>query len=421
MSQQYAWIWGDPPPLLKRHSEVKHALLRNYLIDYFLTLVPLPHQEKIQLTIVDGFCGGGLYLNEDGQEVPGSPLIILEAIREAEALVNLRQERRKPIKIDVELICIDASKRSLHYLRCLLEERGYGAALADDKVRLIKGQFSEYCSAAIQRCHDRSPRSGRALFVLDQYGYSNVPLQCLHDIFAKLKFAEVILTFYVDALISFLSENNLEIFEKATGFTSSVRADEIDEIKQSPRWRVHLQSSLYQNLTDQCAAQFYTPFFIRPEQGHGDFWLLHLSQHWKARDVMASTHWKHQNHFSHYGDAGFNMFSTGYITKIDDEKKLQAGFDFSELAAAVSKETMMEQIPAMLFAGAEGMTFEEFFLRLINTTPATRDMVKDALLELNQGGEIVVVDESGDPSRARVNLKNNHVLRLPSQRSFSFF
>lgn len=136
---------------------------------------------------------------------------------------------------------------------------------------------------------------------------------------------------------------------------------------------------------------------------------------------MASTHWKHHNHFSHYGDAGFNMFSTGYITKIDDEKKLQAGFDFSELAAAVSKETMMEQIPAMLFAGADGMTFEQFFLRLINTTPATRDMVKDALLELNQGGEIVVVDESGDPSRARVNLKSNHVLRLPSQRSFSFF
>jgi len=73
----------------------------------------------------------------------------------------------------------------------------------------------------------------------------------------------------------------------------------------------------------------------------------------------------------------------------------------------------------MLFDGAEGMSFEQFFLKLINTTPATRDMVRGPLLELHQGGE-VVVDESGDRSKARVNLKNDHVLRLPSQRSFVF-
>jgi three-Cys-motif partner protein len=417
----YTWIWGNPPPLLKRHSEVKHALLRDYLVDYFLTLVSLPQQDKIQLTIVDGFCGGGIYLNEDGREVLGSPLIILEAIREAEILVNVRQERRKPILIDVELICIDASKQSLAYLKRLLEERGYGASLVNRKVRLVQGEFAGHCDAAIQRCHDRSPRSGRALFVLDQYGYSDVPMHCLRNIFDKLKYAEVILTFYIDTLISYLNENNLAAFEKATGISTSVRASEIDEIKQSPRWRVHLQSSLYQNLTDQCSAQFYTPFFIRPERGHGDFWLLHLSQHWKARDVMASAHWQHHNHFSHYGDAGFHMFSTGYIAKIDDEHKLQAGFDFSEVAATVSRETMMEQIPKMLFDGAEGMTFEQFFLKLINTTPATRNMVEATLLELHQSGEIVVVDESGDHSKARVNLKKSHVLRLPSQRSFSFF
>ncbi|MRS99207.1 three-Cys-motif partner protein TcmP [Ralstonia pickettii] len=416
----YTWVWGSPPPLLKRHSEVKHALLRNYLIDYFLTLVSLPQQDRIQLTIVDGFCGGGLYLNEDGHEVPGSPLVILQAIREAEILVNVRQERRKPILIDVELICVDASEQSLGYLERLLRERGYGAALASGSVRIVKGEFADHCGAAIQRCHDRSPRSGRALFVLDQYGYSDVPMHCLRDIFAKLKRAEVILTFYIDALIKYLNERNLAAFEKATGISASVRASEIDEIKQSPRWRVHLQSSLYRDLTDQCSAQFYTPFFVRPERGHGDFWLLHLSQHWKARDVMASTHWQHHNHFAHYGDAGFHMFSTGYISKIDDEHKLQAGFDFSEVAAAVSKETMLEQVPEMLFNGAEGMTFEQFFLKLINTTPATREMVEAALLELHQGGEIVVVDESGDRSRARVSLKSNHVLRLPSQRSFLF-
>jgi hypothetical protein len=114
------------------------------------------------------------------------------------------------------------------------------------------------------------------------------------------------------------------------------------------------------------------------------------------------------------------MFSTGYIGKIDDENRLQMGFDFSEVAATASKETMMAQIPAMLFEGADGMTFAQFFLRLINTTPATRSMVEATLLELHQSGEIIVVDDAGDASKARVKLKPDHVLRLPSQRSFSF-
>lgn len=416
----YDWVWGNPPPPLKRHSEVKHALLRNYLVEYFLTLVSMPQQEKIQLTIVDGFCGGGLYLNEANHEVPGSPIVILEAIREAEVLLNIRQERRKPILIDVELICIDECSYALDYLHHVLKERGYGELLTMNRVRLIEGKFADFCNATLQRAHDRSPKSGRALFVLDQYGYNAVPMCCLRDIFAKLKHAEVVLTFYIDALLNYLNKENLTAFEQATGLTTTVSAAEIDEIKKSPRWRVHLQSSLYQSLTGQCAAQFYTPFFVRPERGHGDFWLLHLSQHWKARDVMATTHWLHHNHFAHYGDAGFNMFSTGYIGKIDDEHKLQMGFDFSEVAATVSKDTMMEQIPRMLFEGSEGMTFEQFFLKLINTTPATRSMVESTLLELHHRGEICVLDERGDASKARVNLKVDHVLRLPSQRSFSF-
>lgn len=416
----YKWIWGSPPPLLKRHSEVKHTLLREYLVEYFLTLVSLPQQDKIQLTIIDGFCGGGLYINEAGIEVPGSPLVILEAIRESEALVNLRQERRKPIIIDVELICIDESKFALSYLEHLLKERGYGSFLASGKIRLVKGKFADHCAAAVQRSHERSRKSGRALFVLDQYGYAAVPMSCLKEIFAKLKHAEVLLTFYIDTLLTYLNEQNLSNFQRSTGISPGMSAAEMDALRGTPRWRVSLQSSLYHSLTQQCSAQYYTPFFIRPERGHGDFWLLHLSQHWKARDVMASTHWQYNNHFAHYGDAGFHMFSTGYIGKFDDTNKLQTGFDFSEVAATVSKETMMEQIPAMLFDGAEGMTFEQFFLKLINTTPATRNMVGATLLELHQSGTIRVMDQAGGTSKARVNIKPNHVLKLPSQRVFNF-
>ena len=281
-------VW-DGIRLLLRDSTLRAVTLTAAVIWLFL----LPFESVVL----------NAYLNESGQEAPGSPLVILEAIREAEVLVNVRQDRRKLIQIDVELICIDDCSCTLDYLRHVLEDRGYGGALATGSIKLVEGKFADHCAASIQRARDRSPRSGRALFVLDQYGYSSVPMDCLRDIFGKLKHAEVILTFYIDSLINYLNEKNLAGFELSTGINSSVRAADLDEIKQSPRWRVQLQSSLYQSLTSQCSAQFYTPFFIRPERGHGDFWLLHLSQHWKARDVMATTHWRHHNHFAHYGKA----------------------------------------------------------------------------------------------------------------------
>lgn len=405
---------------MKRHSEVKHALLRNYLIKYFLTLFSRLHREQLRMTVIDGFCGGGLYLDENGHEMQGSPLVILEAIEEARSLVMTRQDRRKPIEIDVELICIDESPPALEFLRHLLIQRNHGAALASERIRLIQGRFADHSQAIIRRCQDRSRQSGRSLFVLDQYGYKSVPIHCLNDIFKKLSKAEVILTFYVDALINFLNERNLNRFELATGIQSGMTAAEIDDLKKSPWWRVALQASLYESVTRASNAKFHTPFFIRPEKGHGDFWLLHLSQHWKARDVMASTHWEHHNHFAHYGGAGFNMFSTGYIGKLDDSGKLQAGFDFSEVAASVSQEVMLEQIPRLLSEVPHGITFEEFFMSLINTTPATRDMVETALLNLSGEQQVQVLREDGQPSNARVHLKPGHILRRPKQEAFSF-
>nr|WP_230948693.1 three-Cys-motif partner protein TcmP [Burkholderia multivorans] len=97
------------PPTIRRHSEVKHAILRSYLVDYFLTLVSSPAQDRIRLTIVDGFCGGGCYLKGLGNKGPRSPIVILEAMREAQAKLMDLQQRRRNIDFDVELICIDES------------------------------------------------------------------------------------------------------------------------------------------------------------------------------------------------------------------------------------------------------------------------------------------------------------------------
>ncbi|MCD6674631.1 MAG: three-Cys-motif partner protein TcmP [Burkholderiaceae bacterium] len=417
-AKHYKWARGGPLPKLERHSEVKHSVLRDYLVDYFLTLVARPEQDQIRLTIVDGFCGGGLYLNSDGEEVPGSPIVILEAVKEAKFRVMQEFRRLKDIKFDVQLICTDASGSALEHLRQVLEDRGYGGLLRRGDIELIEGAFADQAPALIARAKSRSPKSGRALFVLDQYGYGDVPVTVLQGIFSTLKRPEVILTFYVDSLINYLSPDNLKAFERNTGLTGAITASDLD--KRGPGWRRLIQSLLYERIKAQSGASYFTPFFVRPQKGHGDYWLLHLSQHWKARDVMAQTHWGHHNHFVHYAEPGLNMFSTGYATRIDDKGRSQAAFEFDDLANKSSMRALHEQIPKILSGLPGGVRFRDFFIEQVNSTPATKSMIERAILDLAREKEIKVTGEDGSVRHVRMALKGDHVLRLQDQRAMIF-
>ena len=416
----YEWTWGSKPPEILRHSEVKHSLLRAYLVDYFLTLATSPAQDRIQLTVVDGFCGGGLYVSESGKEVPGSPLVILQAVEEAKARVMLEQRRRKDIHFDVKLICIDKDLTAVDHLRRLLAHQGYESKLRSGEIETIVGAFDDKTDAVIREVHRRSPRSGRALFVLDQYGYNQVPLPTLKQIFATLKHSEVILTFNVDALLNYLNVDNLRSFETQTGITGAVSSADMDKSCRGPGWRVRVQAELYRNLTSGSGARFFTPFFVRPERGHGDFWLVHLSQHWKARDVMAKAHWSHHNHFVHYGAAGFDMFSTGYVARLDAEDRPQGAFEFDNAASDASLNTMMEQIPRALAANRAGVRFKDFFVERVNTTPATQAMFEQAVLQLVREREIEIVGDDGSLRHVKKALRDDHVLRIPNQRALFF-
>ena len=413
--KHYHWTLGGALPKLGRHSEVKHAVLRNYLVDYFLTLVARPEQDQFRITIVDGFCGGGLYVNEDGGEAVGSPLVILEAMKEAKVKVMTTFNRQKDIHFDVQLICVDANKSALLHLRHVLEARGYGDNLRNGSIELVEGEFASLAPALIGRAKKRSPKSGRALFVLDQYGYDQVPMAALQAIFSTMKRPEVILTFYVDSLINYLSPENLKAFERKTGVTGAVTAADIDKATRGPGWRRSIQSALYEQITRKSGASFFTPFFVRPQKGHGDYWLQHLSHHWKARDVMAQTHWTHFNHFVHYAGPGLDMFSTGYATRIDDDGQPQAAFEFDDLASQSSRIALLEQIPRRIAETPEGIPVRKFFVEQANTTPATESMIEQTLLELVHDQQIEVIGDNGSVRRVRKALKDGHVLRYRRQ------
>jgi three-Cys-motif partner protein len=416
----YKW---DPqkPAKIKEHSVAKLEVLRAYLLEYFQTLVA-PQHDELRLTLVDGFAGGGLYEHETTrQEILGSPFVFLKAAEEAEALIN--QGRQKPFRINADYFFVDDDPTAISVLETTLRARDYAGRIGGD-IRLIQGRFDAVADTIRASIKQKNPRNGRALFFLDQYGYKEVPASLINSIFREMPAAEVILTFNVDAFINFATDNKAtEETLQRIGTPNALRGRSIDDIKKSEKdFRLYVQACLYQDLVESCGARFYTVFFIRTE-GHGDYWLVHLSQHPRARDVMTQVHWSKNNHFIHYGGAGIDMFRVlGYSPENDSSLSRQEafGFCFDNPAADASISALVEQLPHLIFARPEGMSFGELFTATCNSSPADSAKYKEAIARLALQKEIEIISPDGHRRRSASTITDKDQLIPSRQATFTW-
>lgn len=416
--------YKNGPDVIQPHSIAKHRILQSYLAAYFQTLISSPNQDILRLTLVDGFAGGGQYVHSDtGQLVKGSPFIFLDATREADFFIN--RDRRKPVDLRVDYFFIEADRHAHGHLDKVLREEGYGSRIGND-IQLRHARFQDEADGIINFIKQKSPRNGRSIFALDQYGYKDVPAPLVQKIFANLPSAEVILTFGVDSFLNFASSGELtQALLDEIGIPDVLRGRTIDEIKASVKdWRLFIQSGLYRSLVDRCGAKYYTPFFIRNKKGHGDYWLIHLSQHHRARDVMTEVHWNNNNYFIHYGGPGLDMFQmVGYDPDHDDERKSQSclGFEFDDVARKTSIAALNEQIPRLVYANVEGLSFGELFATTCNESPASASIYRDSLGKQLEERVIEVVSPDGVKRRSAQRIKSSDQIIAPPQRPLFFF
>jgi hypothetical protein len=413
--------WKNGPAELQQHSVAKLDVLRAYLIQYFKTLASLPQQDIFRLTLVDGFAGGGLYLHKDKQElVHGSPLVCLEAVKEAEYLLN--QERKKPLRLDVDYIFVEENKETFKHLEFVLKNKGY-LSPTTSKIQMLNGCFQDYAPKIIEFVQKKSPRNGRSIFILDQYGYTDVPTNLMRNIFRELPRAEIILTFNVDSLINFAGAGKTtadilnKIGIKLPEVFNSINFQKLKEKDKS--WRFFIQSVLHESLITACNAAFFTPFFIRNSGGHGDYWLIHMSQRYKARDVMTEVHWQYRNNFIHYGGSGLDMFNlVGYDPNSDENFHGQStlGFEFDDIARDSSIRQLTEEFPKLIYANEQEMNFEALFSMTCNKTPATAAIYREVLSQLVAVKEIQILAVDGRIRRNGNNIQLSDRIIPHSQR-----
>ena len=410
-SKKYKW-GGDSLPQIENHSLCKHNIIRDYLFKYIIVRfkgnLSYPNS-PFRLTIIDGFAGGGQY-DYRGQTVDGSPLVILNTVEEAMAyLISEHGEDR--VNLDIDIIFVEKDAATVKHLKSILpppKSKKYN-------VHVREGEFGEHLPKIIEQINHKSgkKKNGKCLFILDQYGYSDVLMEQLKKIMTMN--TEIILTFAIDSLATFFSIKNkpalINLGFPASDITSALSS------KDNPKARrINIERLCSQNIKRHSNAKFYTPFFIHSDKSHWGYWLVHLSKHYKAKDVMMDVHWKHGNKLAHYGSPGLDMLS--YKSTLDNEHtgKILLGDDyrFDDMARTRSMAVLPEEIARFIHEHEGPLQFFELKNQISNNTPASDAMIKDALWIVHENKEIIISRQKKE------NIKDKDNIKIPPQTVFTF-
>jgi three-Cys-motif partner protein len=417
MPKKNGYDWSDisSPPVLDSHSSVKHEIMCDYLRRYIAVFTKNPNVDRVRINIIDGFAGGGRYRSPvDSEILPGSPVRLMRTMKTAEAEINACG-RIKPFTLDATYYFVEIDKGAVDQLRFSLAEFGLSG---EKNVYIFHDNFLDIFPKICEDIKSRR-RKPRNIFILDQYGYKDVPPFVLRKLFWLFPSGtEVILTFSTDSLINYISTKPgfVRTLEKLNlgGIPNHPDLQNSIEIKQS---RLLIEQLLYEEIQSQCGASFYTPFFIVSRKSNRAYWLIHLSSHPTARNEMLLTHWKNQNAFEHHGANGLNMM-LGYdptFEAIADQQTFD--FYFDDDADRRVLDALIEDIPE--FLAASGIfTVQELVFKTCNKSPATLDQYKHALFRLQQAKVLKVFTAKDKMRRSASSIMLDDHLYITNQLYF---
>lgn len=369
-----------------------------------------PGRPVVPINIVDGFSGGGRYRLEDTKQiVDGSPLIFLKTLDRAERAIQA--ERRNNFRIDAQYYFVDSDPKALGFLSESLAQDGFRSRI-NENIHLLCGEFETVLPGLLKDIK-RGRRKPRCIFLLDQYGYTDVPLRLLRKIFSEVPNAEVLLTFATDHLINYMADTPVyRQALKSVGLDDVFGSSVIQQHKESPKARFVVEQTLHRALHLKSGARFFTPFFITSGQSRRSYWLVHLSSHAKARDEMCSVHWSLHNHFAHYGTAGLRML--GFDPLRDDADQHCFEFLFDDDAKTRTHDALLEDLPQFI-SQHDRISFESLLVSTVNSTPATSAHFCDVLARLSHEKVLEICGRNGERRRSPNTIRPDDVIFLARQ------
>ncbi|WP_259781938.1 three-Cys-motif partner protein TcmP [Aestuariispira ectoiniformans] len=407
--------WGDKPPV-DPHTKIKHKIIHDYVKQYVLTLSKPRTADEFKTSIFDCFSGGGIYKDGDSDHM-GSPFQILEAVREAENEIR-EQDRHKDLLIDVNYFFSDIKPEAIESLKGHFRDRSYDTLL--DRCRVAT--CSEIVDELISSAKKHTPRAGKALFILDQYGYSDATVYDIVKIFTELKKAEVLLFLSVDKIVDFL--NPSDAFRKSLDIAGyDLPIDELvskrNESNLIPVYQYECRKYLLQSYLSKLGQIYIHPFSIKSYTDGREYWFAHITRSWKAREVMLGVHRSYATHSVLYGVEGLDLMMLGYAPRhsyVDDLIKENTVEALDRRLPEHLAESLLKYITDnQLF----GLSVEELMLRTANGNPADKRGMEKTF-DLLMSTDVVFKSPDGAIRRSGRSVQHTDLLHHTGQRRFIF-
>ncbi len=401
-----AFSWRDGRrPVCGIHSQVKLDILRDYIAAYFLTVAAKPFIPRIPIYFVDAFAGGGTFTSsQTGSIVPGSPFVMLNTVHAAEQ--TIAAHRKNDFCIDAMFQFADQDGHAIAELTRGIQASSYREKLDSGKVVIENLDFDEFLPRCLQRIPSRP--TTKAIFFLDQCGWNTATIHHCNRILKHLPKAEIIWNVSVESIANYATDD--DNFRTATQ-RFGVNLDDAFTAKPScthfSDWRKILLVNFLSEIRRNCNAQYVSPFMIQHE-GWG-YWLLHLSNHPQANNVMKGTHWQHQNDSLHEGFAGLGMLEFSQYNFRQPDL-----FRFDAAAGYATHEALFTELMPRIRELGERLTVDTLIKSIANETPADVARVNAVLADLKREGEIKIVGPNGE-QRKRGPRRGDDWLIVPSQ------
>ena len=357
MSDDLPTVWAAEP-----HTLAKHAILRNYLQAWSVIMarqVQNRPPERAVVRFIDGFAGPGEYSTGES----GSPVVALRTVL----------DHSQDFPVPVRFFFIEG-RADRHAHLCGVLDRLAAEIQATPKVQLLKPRLGE-CAAILNEALDvfeqRSLTVGPALFFLDQFGYSQVPMSLIArvmrqrecEVFSYLNFAHL--------------NHYLADATKWPAFNVAFGGDEWrPALALSGRARHDFLIRTYkQVLKERGNAKHVWPFAIFNASGALLHWLVFCTNSLRGLEEMKKAMWK--------------VDSTGTFRFSDRDDPRQTNFlsDMND-----------DWLPDALANALDGRTLtrDEIWTHVLTETPFY--LYKSALKRLEDDGRLRV---SAMPARRR--------------------
>lgn len=385
---------------IDHHTKTKHLLLESYLQDWVETLTGNCKIGTGQVTLIDGFCGGGIYCDGDGFW-EGSPIRMIRAV---EAGWQAVKERKPYQDLDIAYLFVDAQREHTECLKHQIREAGFGELLDSGRCRVVTGDFEDQLEGCLSWVKQRG---GYSFFFLDPFGLADLP--GMSKAILSLGRSEVLLNHMQhDGLMRPIgwhrSRGSLLSFLEKYEFEDHY--DWCKEINTLPilKQQALLHDSALRLYRDRSAPRFAWTFAFMRNPNTVYYYLIHLSNNPTAVSVMRRTLWKYNNldYQFHYGVVGL-----GYRTLDDLDQNLQL-LDIHQRNSQACQEKLREQLDRFVF-DQKALPFRKLFEGTVEQHPATREDYMGVIHQMVLDGDLEIIRE--DRSRCTSRIFNKDIIR----------